>query len=425
MPSVPTAPELPQADPAGKLPENVLYFARTLRDAGVRLGPSSVVEAVEAVKAAGIGGRDDLYWTLHCVLVTRREDHAVFDEAFRLFWRSRDLVEKMIAMFSPTAEARGEPEKPKAASARVSQALFQDDQRQQETERPELEIDASFSMSVNEVLKEKDFAQMTAQELSAARSEIERLRLPVDEIVTRRFRSSPRGAQLDPRAILRKSMASGGDLILPQFRERRRVQPPLVVLADISGSMSQYTRIFLHFLHQLTDRRKRVHTFLFGTRLTNVTRALRMKDPDEALADVSDQVPDWEGGTRIGETLHDFNKLWGRRVLGQGAVVLLITDGLERASGEEDLAQLARETERLQKSCRRLIWLNPLLRFDGFEPRAAGVRMMLPHVDDFRSVHSLDSLSDLCSVLGAPPKRAGFASRKPLKPARQGTIIDA
>ena len=423
MSRVPTAPEVPKLNASGKLPENVLYFARTLRDAGVRVGPSSVVDAVEAVKAAGLGSRDDLYWTLHCVLVTRHEDHAVFDEAFRLFWRSRDLVEKMIAMFSPTAEARGEPEKPKAAAARVSQALFQDDQRQQETQRPELEIDASFSMSVNEVLKEKDFAQMTAQELSIARRQIEQLHLPVHEIVTRRFRTSPKGAIFDPRAVLRKSMVSGGDLILPQYRERRRVQPPLVVLADISGSMSQYTRIFLHFLHQLTDKRKRVHTFLFGTRLTNVTRALRMKDPDEALSDVSDAVPDWEGGTRIGETLHQFNRLWSRRVLGQGAVVLLITDGLERASSNSDLVQLAQEMERLQKSCRRLIWLNPLLRFDGFEPRAAGVRTMLPFVDDFRSVHSLESMSDLCNVLGAPPKRSPAFAKNPLKPARQDTIL--
>ncbi len=384
----------------GRLPENILYFARTLRDAGMRLGPSSVVDAVNAVKVAGIGSRDDLYWTLHCVFVIRREDHAVFDEAFRLFWRSRDLVEKMISMFSPTAEARGEGEKPKPASARVSQALFQDDPRQKREERPEIEIDASFSVSAKEVLREKDFAQMTTGELAEAQNEIARLTLPVDEIRTRRFRPSKKNGLMDPRAILRKSMATGGDLILPQFRERRRVQPPLVVLADISGSMSQYTRVFLHFLHALTDKRKRVHTFLFGTRLTNITRALRMKDPDDALADVSEQVVDWEGGTRIGETLHQFNKLWSRRVLGQGAVVLLITVGLERAQDENDLKQLAAEMDRLQKSCRRLIWLNPLLRFDGFEPRAAGVKIMLPYVDDFRTVHSLDSLSDLCAALG-------------------------
>jgi hypothetical protein len=248
---------------------------------------------------------------------------------------------------------------------------------------------------------------MTGEEFATARQAIQKLRLPVDEVRTRRFKPANRGEVFDARAVLRKSMATGGDLMLPKFREPRMVQPPLVVLADISGSMSQYSRIFLHFLHALTDKRKRVHTFLFGTRLTNITRALRAKDPDEALDDVSDQVVDWEGGTRIGETLAEFNRVWGRRVLGQGAVVLLITDGLERARDEDDLQRLDKEIERLHKSCRRLIWLNPLLRFEGFEPRAAGVRIMLPHVDEFRSVHSLDSLSDLCAALGtsSPPRR--------------------
>lgn len=384
----------------GKLTNNILYFARALRDAGLRVGPASAVEGVRAVKAAGIGSRDDLYWTLHCVFVTRKEDHPVYDEAFKLFWRSRDLVEKMIAMFSPMADPRTEQEKPKAGQSRAAEALFQKEEKQQQ-ERPEIEIDATFSMSANEVLRKKDFAQMTSEEFATARQEIERLQLPVDQVRTRRFKPSNRGKLFDARAVLRKSMATGGDLILPSFREPRMVQPPLVVLADISGSMSQYSRIFLHFLHALTDKRKRVHTFLFGTRLTNITRALRSKDPDQALDDVSDQVVDWEGGTRIGETLATFNRQWGRRVLGQGAVVLLITDGLERARDDNDLVQLEREMERLQKSCRRLIWLNPLLRFDGFEPRAAGVRIMLPHVDDFRAIHSLESLTDLCAALGA------------------------
>jgi len=392
--------EVPKEAAGGRLPENILYFARTLRDAGLRVGPSSVVEAIQAVKAAGLGDREDLYWTLHCVFVTRKEDHPVFHQAFELFWRSRDLVEKMIAMFSPMANPRAEEKKPEAAQSRVSEALFQGGSDREMQERQQLEIDASFSMSEKEVLKTKDFAQMSAAEFALARQEIERLRLPVDMITTRRFNTASNGRLIDPRAMLRKSMPTGGDLILPRWRERRKVQPPLVVLADISGSMSQYSRIFLHFLHALTDKRKRVHTFLFGTRLTNITRALRNKDPDDALDDVSEQVLDWEGGTRIGETLAAFNKLWGRRVLGQGAVVLLITDGLERAESEADLVQLNKEMERLSKSCRRLIWLNPLLRFDGFEPKAAGVRIMLPHVDDFRAVHSLDSLADLCAALG-------------------------
>jgi hypothetical protein len=165
--------------------------------------------------------------------------------------------------------------------------------------------------------------------------------------------------------------------------------------------MSQYTRLFLHFLHAVTDERKRVSTFLFGTRLTNVTRAIRARDPDEALAACSANVADWSGGTRIASSLREFNKRWSRRVLGQGAVVLLITDGLERDADDT----LSFEMDRLHRSCRRLVWLNPLLRFEGFEARAKGVRTMLPHVDELRPIHNLDSMSDLVrSMSGAPGK---------------------
>ena len=185
--------DTPKEAVGGRLPENVLYFARTLRDAGLRVGPSSVVDAVEAVKQAGLGDRDDLYWTLHCVFVTRKEDHPVFHQAFQLFWRSRDLVEKMIAMFSPMADPRTDEKKPEAAQSRVSEALFQGAPEREMQERPELDIDASFSMSEKEVLNKKDFAQMTAAEFAQARLEIEKLRLPVDTVTTRRFRTAPTG----------------------------------------------------------------------------------------------------------------------------------------------------------------------------------------------------------------------------------------
>lgn len=386
-----------QAAPDGRLADNIVYFARTLRKAGMRVGPASVKDAIEAVLAAGIGSRDDFYWTLHAVLVSRREDHGVFDEAFRLFWKSRELIEKMLAMFSPVAPDNRIKEKPRAAENRVSRAMFEGhESRQKPLEVPEIEIDARLTFSGNEILRAKDFAQMDAGEIADAKRAIAALRLPFDEVVTRRFRPDPRGRRTDARAMLRGSLRTGGELILPRFRSPRKVHPPLVVLADISGSMSQYTRIFLHFLHALTEKRRRVHAFVFGTRLTNLTRQMRHRDPDEALADCAAAVRDWSGGTRIGDALHLFNRDWSRRVLGQGAVVILITDGLER----DDVGELETEMERLRKSCRRLIWLNPLLRFDGFEPKARGVRAMLPHVDEFRPVHSLNALSDLCASLG-------------------------
>ncbi len=380
----------------GRLADNIVYFARTLRKAGMRVGPASVRDAIEAVLAAGIGTRDDFYWTLHAVFVSRREDHATFDEAFRLYWRSRELIEKMLAMFSPVAPDMRERQKPRAAESRVSDALFEGHRRNQPPQEvPEIEVDARFSVSENEVLREKDFSQMTARELAEARKAISELRLPFDRVPTRRFKPDPRGRRTDPRAMMRGAMRTGGEIILPRFKSVRTVHPPLVVLADISGSMSQYTRIFLHFLHAMAEKRRRVHTFVFGTRLTNLTRQMRHRDPDEALADCARTVKDWSGGTRIGEALGLFNRNWSRRVLGQGAIVLLITDGLER----DDVELLSAEMERLHKSCRRLIWLNPLLRFDGFEARARGVRAMLPHVDEFRPVHTLNALGDLVDSL--------------------------
>ena len=403
------------ANSDGRIADNIVYFARALRKAGMRVGPASVKDAIEAVLVAGIGSRDDFYWPLHAVLVAPHEDHPVFDEAFRLFWKSRELIEKMIAMFSPVAPDHREKQKPRAAENRVSQAMFEGHQKSQpQKEIPEIEVDARLTVSGNEVLRAKDFAQMTAAELGHAKKAIQDLRLPFDSVVTRRFKPDPRGRRADPRAMMRSAVRTGGQLILPKFRSPREVHPPLVVLADISGSMSQYTRIFLHFLHALTEKRRRVHPFVFGTRLTNLTRQMRHRDPDQALAECAGAVKDWSGGTRIGDTLNEFNRLWSRRVLGQGAVVLLITDGLER----DDVTGLAEEMERLRKSCRRLIWLNPLLRFDGFEPRARGVRAMLPHVDEFRAVHNLNALADLFETLSgthtgqkSDPRRWFAASR--------------
>ncbi|UCI33177.1 vWA domain-containing protein [Mesorhizobium sp. B4-1-4] len=400
-------PDPREATADGRIADNIVYFARALRKAGMRVGPASVKDAIEAVLAAGIGSRDDFYWTLHAVLVSRHEDHPTFDEAFRLFWKSRELIEKLLAMFSPVAPDAREKQKPRAAENRVSQAMFEGHRKNQSREVPEIEVDARFTFSGNEVLRDKDFAQMNAAEMADARKAIAELRLPVDLVRTRRFKADAHGRRIDPRATMRAAARTGGELILPKFRSAREAHPPLVVLADISGSMSQYTRIFLHFLHALTEKRRRVHTFVFGTRLTNLTRQMRHRDPDAALADCSAAVKDWSGGTRIGDTLAEFNLIWSRRVLGQGAVVLLITDGLER----DDVAGLSQEMERLHKSCRRLIWLNPLLRFDGFQARARGVKAMLPHVDEFRSVHNLDALADLCasldkkSALSVDPRR--------------------
>lgn len=397
-----------RAEREGRLADNIVFFARTLRRAGIRVGPAAVTDAIEAVRIAGVDSRETLYWTLHSVLVNKREDHAVFDEAFRLFWRSRDLVEKMIAMFSPVAPDTRRREKLKVGETRVSQALFEGHENARPPqEKPEIEVDARLSSSGNEVLRKTDFAQMTAAEIAQAKKVLAELVLPMDRVKTRRFKPTHKPVRIDPRATMRGAMRTGGELILPKFRRHREIHPPLVVLADISGSMSQYTRIFLHFVHVLTERRRRVHTFLFGTRLTNVTRQMRYRDPDEALDECSAAVKDWQGGTRIATTLGEFNRKWARRVLGQGAVVLIITDGLERDAQDD----LAREADRLHRSCRRLIWLNPLLRFDGFEAKARGVQAMLPHVDEFRAVHNVDAIAGLVEALGVRNSRAADPRR--------------
>ncbi|MEP3045795.1 MAG: VWA domain-containing protein [Roseibium sp.] len=377
-----------------RITENIVYFARTLRKAGVPVGPASVVDAVNAVEVSGITNREDLYWTLHSVFVRKHEQKVLFDEAFRIYWQSRGLIEKMLAILSPVAPPRGAPEKPKAGQTRVSQAFQAAKDRVTEETRPEVEVDAKFTVSGKELLQTKDFAQMTAEEISEAKRALTSMTLSMDKIRLRRLKPSAKG-RVDPRQTLRASMRAGGDIIDLKFRKPAEKSPPLIALCDISGSMSQYSRLMLHFLHAVTAERRNVHTFLFGTRLTNVTRQLRMKDPDEALEACSEGVEDWSGGTRIATALHDFNRHWSRRVLSGKPTVLLITDGLERDTDED----LDREMDRLHRSCRRLIWLNPLLRYDGFEAKAKGIRAILPHVDEFRAVHSLNAVQDLVNAL--------------------------
>jgi uncharacterized protein with von Willebrand factor type A (vWA) domain len=378
----------------GRIADNIVHFARALRRAGLPVGPAAVIDAIRAVETAGITSRDDFYWTLHSVFVKKREHRLVFQEAFALFWRQRGLIEKMLAMLSPVAPAKPEKEKPRAAETRVREALTPEIRQQRE---PDVEIDARLTVSDREVLQRKDFAQMTNAEIAEAKLALAKLALPDDSLMIRRLKRAARG-RIDPRRTLRASLKVGGDVILPAFRARAEIRPPIVALCDISGSMTQYSRLMLHFLHALSEHR-RVQSFVFGTRLTNVTRQLRRKDPDEALAGCSDAVEDWSGGTRIASAIRAFNRDWSRRVLGQGATVLLITDGLEREDKGDAGADLAAEMDRLHRSCRRVIWLNPLLRYEGFAARARGVRLMLPHVDEFRPVHSLEAIGELVAAL--------------------------
>jgi uncharacterized protein with von Willebrand factor type A (vWA) domain len=359
-----------------------------------------MLEAVAAVDAVGLANREDFYWALHAVFVNRRDQRELFDQAFRIFWRNPKLLERMAGLTVPVP-AEEQPADRDEISRRVAEAMAETAAAAPGDGEGKTEFDASLTWSRGEVLRNKDFEKMSAAEMREARESIAHMRLPIMDVPTRRWRPDPAGARADMRASLRAAMRGGGDIIPLRTRKRQRRHPPLVILCDISGSMEVYSRMFLHFMHAITNDRDRVHTFLFGTRLTNITRYLRHRDIDLALDRVSGAVQDWAGGTRIGQCLHDFNRDWSRRVLGQGAVVLLISDGLDRDAG----AGLGAEMQRLHKSCRRLIWLNPLLRYDAFEPRSLGVRAIMPHVDEFRPVHNLDSLKTLTEVLGQPGGR--------------------
>ena len=379
-----------------------MHFARTLRSAGLPVGSGSILDALRAVRSVGLRRRDDFYWTLHAVFVRRAEHRTLFDEAFHVFWRNPGLLERAGHLLLPAPDPPLQREA-RPLSRRLSEALFPGGRHELRAKRTEeeTEADAALTWSDREVLRARDFEQMSAAELAAARALISRLRLVIPEAPTRRYRPDPKGSLVDMRTTFRRSLRLGSNAVLLSRRKRRRKPAPLVVLCDISGSMNRYSRVLLHFAHALARGRTRVSSFVFGTRLTNITRALRDRDVDAAIDRVSAEVSDWSGGTRIGQCLHEFNREWSRRVCGQGAMVLFISDGLDGDVGKG----LQPEVDRLRKSCRRLVWLNPLLRYEKFEPKAAGMRALLPNVDELRPVHNLESLEDLCAALLAPSSR--------------------
>ena len=403
----------PATSPAtGRLPDNITHFARALRRAGLPIGPGRVIDAIRAVEASGFADRADFYWTLHACFVSRPEERAVFAQCFRLFWRDPQFLEHMMSLLLPSI--RGVQDERRAASAekRAAQALLDRADVPTPPDHPgdtRIEADATGTASAAERLKTLDFEQMSVAEMAEARRMIAGLSLPVRALPSRRTMAAVTGTLPDWRGTIRSSLRRGGEIAGLSRRKRRERLPNLVVLCDISGSMSHYSRMALHFLHAVANHHgagwAQLHAFTFGTRLTNITRHLAQRDVDAALAAAGSQAQDWQGGTRIGDCLHQFNRDWSRRVMGQGAVVLLITDGLDR----DGAADLGREMQRLHLSARRLVWINPLLRWDGFAPKARGIATMLPHVDCFRAGHTIASLA----ALGQALTRATDAGEKP------------
>ena len=345
----------------GLLVENILHFARVLRKAGIPVGSGQVLDAVRAVITIGLFNRSDFYWALHSVFVNQGAQREVFDQAFHIFWKNPQILERMMQLMLPEiSNSDAITPETEEILKRVVEALSSDDKKQREdSESREIDFDASLTWSAKEVLAEKDFEKMNTEEVRLAIAAVKRIKTSLHEVPTRRYKVCNNGTRIDIRSTFRSILRSGVDFMPLIKRKRRTRRPPLVILCDVSGSMERYSRMLIHFMHAITNDRDRVHTFLFGTRLTNITRFLRNKDVDKALSSVGKATTDWSGGTRIGYSLASFNKEWARRVLGQGAIVILITDGLDREEG----GRLGREVSRLHRSCKRLIWLNPLLRF--------------------------------------------------------------
>ena len=389
------------------LAANVMHFARMLRRAGLPVGPAKSLAGQRALSLVDIGNRTQARTALRSAMIHRHEHQDVFDQAFNLFWRDPTAAEQAAAIALLDAQKDRPKDRPPPGSRRVAEAMAKPREMKSRVEDEPPVTDAVLTVSDRERLQHMDFEAMSAEEIDQAKREIRRLVLPLDARRTRRLRADPLGPVTDLRRTIRQSLRQGGEIVTIARNRQVTRPPPLVVLCDISGSMSRYAQILMLFLHAVTNDRDRVHVFLFGTRLSNVTRQLRHRDAEVAFQMVSHVVPDWSGGTRIGEALDSFNRFWARRVLAQGAIVLLITDGLDR----DGARGLAENMDRLHRSCRRLIWLNPLLRWAGFEPKSQGIRAMLPHVDDFRPVHNLASLRALVDLLSRPaPRRTVLAA---------------
>lgn len=383
-----------------RIGDNILLFCRTLRQAGLPVGPGQVIAASQAILKTGIERRDDFYFGLRAVLVKDPGQARLFDQAFHVYFRNPRLLERMMGLLLPTLVTEQDASGDDAAVRRLLESLAGEEEPG--GDEIVIEVDRSGSYSRNEILRDKDFEQMSLEEQAAARALLRKGLDVLREIPTRRFRPDRRGRRYDLRRSMRLMLRTNGQLV-ELARKRRRHRPPaLVLISDISGSMSGYSRMFLHFAHALSSRRQRVHSFVFGTRLTNITRWLAERDVDQALARVAAEVRDWDGGTRIADCLERFNVDWGRRVLSGRAVVIVLSDGLEKDSR----AHLEVQMQRLRRTADQLIWLNPLLRFDDFEPLASGIRAMLPYVDRFLPAHNINSLLDLGRVLAEGPPTA-------------------
>ena len=381
-----------------RITQHIIAFGRVLRRAGLEVATGQIIDAMRATQLIGLKSRADVYQGLFSVFVTRREQVELFNQAFHLFWRAPSKLPQVMSLILPQLKM---PETAQAKqSLRVKQALAENEAQIKPPEsRPKNEkkeaVDLVLTYSSLEVLRKKDFAAFSNEEVVMARQVLSEMNWNIPSKRTRRFNPNAKGRMFDLRKTVRKNMRNQGELIQLSWRANQTRMRDIVVLCDISGSMERYSRMLLHFMHAVTAGMRRVETFVFGTRLTRITRYLQQRDIDDAVSSVSQKVNDWAGGTRIGDALKDFNYLWARRVLRSGAVVMVISDCWDRG----DISLFEREVARLSRSCYRLIWLNPLLGYENYEPLTRGIKAAMPYIDDFLPVHNLESLEQIGEVL--------------------------
>lgn len=383
-----------------RLAEYILLFCRTLRQAGLPVGAGGVVDAMTAVNATGVRRRDDFCFALRAVLVKDPGDFHLFDQAFHIYFGDPRLlqnIQSVLTAWPDPAQAEATPE-----AIAVHQLGSLEAAPAEDVAGSGSTTDAAGTFSAREILRSKDFDRLSQNELEDARRMLQETTIPAGRVATRRYRASNFGCRYDLRRSMQTMLRCHGQPIQLARRVPQEQPQALVLLCDISGSMSRYSQMFLHYAHALANHYRTVQVFVFGTRLTNISRWIRASDADVALGRIAAEVPDWDGGTRIADCLQRFNVDWSRRVLGSRATVVLLSDGLERDSA----AELGFQMQRLRRSCRQLIWMNPMLRYDAFEPRASGIRAMLPHVDRFVAAHNIDSLQAVGQLLcNAPAPR--------------------
>jgi len=383
-----------------RITQHIIAFGRVLRRAGLEVATGQIIDAMRAMQLIGLRSRADVYQALFSIFVTRKEQAELFNQAFHLFWRAPAKLPQVMSLIQPQLKM---PETAQSKqSLRVKQALAENEAQIKPPEpRPKNEekeaVDLVLTYSPLEVLRKKDFAAFTNEEVAMAKQLLSEMNWSIPSKRTRRFNPNAKGRMLDLRKTVRKNMRNEGELIQLSWRGNQTKMRDIVVLCDISGSMERYSRMLLHFIHTITAGMRRVETFVFGTRLTRITRYLQQRDIDDAVSSVSQKVNDWAGGTRIGDALKDFNYLWMRRVLRSGTVVMVISDGWDRG----DIPLFEREVARLSRSCYRLIWLNPLLGYENYEPLTRGIEAAMPYIDDFLPVHNLESLEQLGEVLSS------------------------